>query len=295
MTDIDISPQDVKDFLDHHGVKGMHWGVRKGASRADRKWQDNIYSIKGAIDVHNAVADKMNNGGLDKLNNDPKFKGKTMNWDNPDAHTKAYFKAYEKMNEQFTRQAVKDVHGISPSGEYKARLDTSGGEWKVVVEATSAQHADVPLPTMVYEVEHDASNMFTLVKNVRDQMAQDDLDISVEDIEEYLEHFGVKGMKWGVRKRAASNVRSSSDARKTAKAKGKPIHALTNKQLRDATERLNLEQNFKKVNPGKVETGKKAALEVLATVGIAVSAYNLVKSPAGQAAIKTGKKFLKAS
>lgn len=106
-----------------------------------------------------------------------------------------------------------------------------------------------------------------------------------------IEHSGVKGMQWGVRKAAkGKSAPMSGDAKKTAKLKAKSVSSLTNKQLKEANERMNLETNFKRLNPTKVSQGRKAATEILATVGIGIAAYNVVKSPAVKALMNVGKK-----
>ncbi len=49
---------DVEEFLEHYGVKGQKWGVRranKKSAKADKKWQANVYSSRGAVDVHNST------------------------------------------------------------------------------------------------------------------------------------------------------------------------------------------------------------------------------------------------
>lgn len=87
-----------------------------------------------------------------------------------------------------------------------------------------------------------------------------------------LYHYGILGMKWGVRRtpeqlghrkaktEEAKNrlVRSSgSRASNTLReARGKDINKLTNQQLKDYNERLNLEQNFARLTEGKVKQGK---------------------------------------
>lgn len=108
----------------------------------------------------------------------------------------------------------------------------------------------------------------------------------------FLEHHGIKGQKWGVRRKSKGSVKVSSDAKKVAPLKGRHVSTLTNKQLKTANERINLEQQYKRMNPNKVESGKRHVLEALATIGIAVSVFNLATSPAGKAAISAGKKAL---
>jgi RimJ/RimL family protein N-acetyltransferase len=68
------------------------------------------------------------------------------------------------------------------------------------------------------------------------------------DVDDVLAHFGVKGMKWGHRKAqvpASKDAQASLDIRAKAK-KGKP-RALTNAELRMAIDRMNLEQQFKRL------------------------------------------------
>lgn len=65
--------------------------------------------------------------------------------------------------------------------------------------------------------------------------------------EDFLQHFGVKGMKWGVRR----SVPASSDAQKSldvrAKAKSGKVKSLSNAELQLAINRMNLEQQFKRL------------------------------------------------
>ena len=57
----------------------------------------------------------------------------------------------------------------------------------------------------------------------------------------FLEHYGIKGMKWGVRKRSSSSSRSSADsvAKKAAK--------LSDVELRARVNRLNMEKQYVKL------------------------------------------------
>jgi len=117
------------------------------------------------------------------------------------------------------------------------------------------------------------------------------------EVEEFLEHFGVKGMKWGIRRKVGSDgrVTGSVDHRTTQQLKAKPVHQLTNMQLKKLNERMNLEQNYNRLNPKKVSHGKKIVAGIIASAGIGVKAYNQFNSPAGKAAIKHGKKVMAAS
>lgn len=108
--------------------------------------------------------------------------------------------------------------------------------------------------------------------------------------EDFLEHHGIKGMHWGIRNKENSLRKISGDY-KTSQALRKKSHSeLTNKQLKTANERGNLEQNFHKLNPSRIKVGRKAVEELFATLGVGAVAYNLFKSPYGQAMMNLGKK-----
>jgi len=57
-------------------------------------------------------------------------------------------------------------------------------------------------------------------------------------------------------------------------------------------ERMNLEQNFKRLNPSTATKGKAAIAGILGTIGLAVTAFNIYNSPAGKAAINLGRKAI---
>lgn len=82
------------------------------------------------------------------------------------------------------------------------------------------------------------------------------------EVDEILAHHGIRGMKWGVRRSrrqidsapVAPEHARARELQSTAKRSG--TKALTNKDLQELTQRLNLEQQYSRlVSSGK---GKKA-------------------------------------
>lgn len=64
------------------------------------------------------------------------------------------------------------------------------------------------------------------------------------EYEDYLAHYGIKGMKWGVRRKrseASDDSKNASSAKKKAKKSGS--ESLSNKELKTIQERRNLEKN----------------------------------------------------
>lgn len=110
---------------------------------------------------------------------------------------------------------------------------------------------------------------------------------------EFIEHYGVKGMQWGVRRsrsqlRKANKKRESTEAKRAKqikkKAKKSGVSSLTNKELGDLNKRMQLEQQFNNLNP-KTSAYKKGtgfAQEVLKVGNMGNQAYNLATSPAAK-------------
>lgn len=99
------------------------------------------------------------------------------------------------------------------------------------------------------------------------------------DDSDFLAHYGILGMRWGFRRPTDSNglVKKGARAvpteqyirtkelRKKAGGRGAPY--LTNQELREVNERLQLERQFKDLTSKDVSAGRKAANKVLDRVG----------------------------
>lgn len=115
---------------------------------------------------------------------------------------------------------------------------------------------------------------------------------------EELQHHGIRGQKWGIRRyqnkdgsltpagRKRQKRQLSDDAKEAKALKKKKVGELSNAELRKLNERRNLERNYKQLNPSVVTKGAKIVGGTAAALGTIVS---LQKN--GTKIIKMGKKI----
>jgi hypothetical protein len=120
-----------------------------------------------------------------------------------------------------------------------------------------------------------------------------------------LAHYGVKGMKWGVRHDKPSGgsssgstrqPRSSADATEAARAMNKAssaggLHVLSNQELQRAITRMNLENQYRNLtttaHQSELDRGLQSVEKLLKIGGTVEKARKFLNTPTGKA-VKTG-------
>lgn len=108
----------------------------------------------------------------------------------------------------------------------------------------------------------------------------------IEPDDTRLEHAGIKGMKWGVRRYQNKDGSltpegkkryDSADSQKVTAIRKKNISEMSNQELKDANYRLNLEKQYKDLTKKK-SIGKKAVTAFIATAGTIVAIEGAAKT-----------------
>ena len=100
-----------------------------------------------------------------------------------------------------------------------------------------------------------------------------DFSVSTEAPVSSLYHFGILGMKWGVRRQRGSDgrviegSRGSDDHQKARDLKKKGARNLSNAELKSYVERMNLEKQYSNLNKKEVSAGRKFVNDILVTAG----------------------------
>lgn len=103
-----------------------------------------------------------------------------------------------------------------------------------------------------------------------------------------IEHYGVRGMRWGVRRARRVHETASTDAKTAsnayAKLKKHGIHTLSNNEIRSIVERMNLERQYSSIAPqSKSKRAAKAAAKFSGDVLVGVGKQQATKIVSGHA------------
>ena len=113
-----------------------------------------------------------------------------------------------------------------------------------------------------------------------------------DNADNFLAHYGIKGMRWGRRKATvevnktevdAGPTKASTDAVTSAGYKARVasggVDALSTKELQALVNRQNLEQQYARLNPEPVSAGQKFMTETLPTIlGVAKTGHEAYRT-----------------
>lgn len=315
----DIDQKAVEDLLEHHGVLGMKWGRRSGSNRSSGPSKKMKVAEALARGVDNAAfelaakksetemrinqraserlvrslpAIKARHGDYGKLSNRVKKPFSKEARAYREDVKKTWLKHLEKSANEITNELGTRQYTLSESG----KPNTSSYFWKVHTQAV--KHAQEN--TFTFRPIFDDEGWIIGIEQVDDSLMQTSL--IVDDI---LQHYGKKGMHWGIRNvsETLSGLRSrkvSSGPQavsikenkfggkklRTSGGKGYPAHAdairartigqkgkasglkaLSDKELQDYSRRLQLEANVKRLNYNEKNAGAKFVATVLGQTG----------------------------
>lgn len=316
-------------FLEHFGVKGMKWGVRKAAqeqaraelgaprvrsglkpshykearavnkrareiekaslkkakaekkqAKADKKFD------KPSMETHNKIYNDSTAGfnkKLEGINNKPEYAaaakaGTLLNPNHPT--TQKYHDEIDVTFKNELRASANRVTNKAGTRRYKVeivQLSQDPHDWGWTLGTEEVQHAMITTKIMAVR---DKNGL--VVGTKIDSMAQSD-----DFVGDFLEHYGTKGMKWGVRKAdapAPGTVRVTDKKKKLKaeggkgfethpdainaatskqKAKASGVKTLSNQELKELATRLNLEKQVRDLSVADKEANANPAAKFI--------------------------------
>ena len=254
------------DFIQHYGVKGMRWGVRRDLKKLrtskeredylnekDKKWIEKVNTKPKIAQVSRRTQARFRREVLKPLNQQYSWKDQTFS----PSKKRAYEAQVKAGMQDILEQEIFRAHKYSPTRTKEVAFEPQrDGTYKAVIAQRSnaklakqgnsivksdarraraearaaerarkaaAKHADEPEDLdelyddffMILEV--DENGMITDIRNP----AGDDL-AQAEEVESFLQHYGTKGMRWGVRKDRSTGRRVGSPTAGTSKARRPP-------------------------------------------------------------------------
>lgn len=258
--------------LMHYGVKGMKWGVRRRARRDAKEFtQAKMYYGEGAGNRR-----KLIKATVKARSKDPLYKSEfDKAVANTDMSKRASQARRQRGRKNARNSAGKTVRGVGNIAT--GNVGRAGGALALGYLGYQGAKAAGIAPT-------EKELLTKAVKGVRKikRVVQHD---------DVLAHYGVRGMRWGIRK---SRIKG---AKKWTSAKQAKIDGMSDDQLRRVNNRIRLEKEYRQLTQTRMEryrskVGKAAEEAAFNTLQNAIQkGLKKAASQGGSAAIKGAKRF----
>lgn len=254
----------VKDFITHFGETYPN-GVQDSNSPQD----SNEASLPTWDDVAESCICRIN-----RFNNDLMYAGQDLN---KNAQLQKQYDAIitKAFNDRLVSMSVMPMNKID-DGAFLYSFDRKAQRLTPVPVQVAHQNESYDFPS--FSVNLDDNGFIVGIKAIQPKNAIGAMwkpKIDQNDfVTKYVEHHGIKGQRWGVRNRnKPPKFGASKDAKRSIqsikKAKRSSVNSLTTKELKDLTQRMELERKYRTgLPPSAVKKGKNHVKGILGTLGI---------------------------
>lgn len=234
---------DVSDFLDHHGIKGQKWGIRTDRTSG--------HSSKESSSI--------------QIDESPWSNYKESDYTPQQWHKACLIHDHgpgEVSTKNKCKLPIRTPDGVvNRHGVYSAAAALAGARGGV--KASSKQKASAHRELVTIYAKMDAKPPASLVGH--SSIKGGDMNVG-GFVDDFLEHHGVKGMKWGV-----INKSRSKSSKTTQTQYHKTPNRLDDAELNRRIKRMELEKRYNDLNQPKKSQGKKYVHELLQNNGKAIT------------------------